>query len=99
MIGQEVTDNTQREVARELAKIEPTAVIDVNYIRLNKHKYIISLETRSGHYAPYIYDNRAYQRNQSTTSQMSQHRYEQLLLIGVNLIMLGIGYPQLWITQ
>lgn len=82
MVGQNVTDNTQQELARELAKIEPPAPaeIKIEYIELTHEKQLIVLHVSTGKYIPYTYDYRPFQRSQSTTTRMLQHRYEQLLL-------------------
>lgn len=80
IIGQDVTDNTRQEIAREIKKIEPSAEIDVSYTTIEKGKMIIILETNYGPHAPYIYDGRAYERTESSTGLMSQHKYEQLLV-------------------
>ena len=77
--GQDVTDNTKREIAHELAKIEPPAEI-INYMMLENAKYIIIIEASSNHHAPYVYAGCPYEREQSTTRRMPQHRYDQLLL-------------------
>lgn len=75
-----MTDSTKREIANELAKIEPPAEIKINYVLLEKAKYIIVMEVSSGRHAPYVYAGCPYEREQSTTKRMSQHRYDQLLL-------------------
>lgn len=83
ILGQEVTDNTRREIASHLAKIEPLAKSQVNiqYTAIGNEKYIITVIVEAGEHAPYMYDGRAFYRNQSTTSKMSQHGYEQLLMV------------------
>ena len=78
--GQEVTDHTKREIAHELTKIEPRVNIDIQYIPLDNQKQIIVLNVKKGPYCPYVYDGRPFQRNQSTTIRMTQHRYEQMLV-------------------
>ena len=47
---------------------------------MNKNKKIIVLEGPKGDQAPYAYDGRPYERNQSTTGRMAQQRYEQLIV-------------------
>lgn len=79
-IGQDVSDATRQEIAREIKKLQPAAEIQVSYLKLRNRKKIIVLETSSGQHAPYIYDGRAYERIESSTGLMSQHRYEQLLV-------------------
>lgn len=80
IVGQDVTDNTRQEIAREINKIEPTAQIEIFYVPIKGSKYVIVIEAESGIHAPYTYDGRAYERNQSTTGRMTQHGYEQLLV-------------------
>lgn len=80
LVGQDVTDNTRQEIAREIKKIEPATQIDVSYVTTKNNKYVIVLEVNHRKYAPYTYDGRPYERVESATSLMSQHRYEQLLV-------------------
>lgn len=80
VVGQTVSDNTKREIAKELAKIEPAPVVNVSYISINDNLQVIILSAPKGQHFPYVYDGRAFQRSQSTTAKMSQHRYEQLLI-------------------
>jgi ATP-dependent DNA helicase RecG len=79
MIGQDVTDSTQQEIANELKKMEPPAQIQVNYLLLSNKKQIIILQVSLGVHAPYIYDGRAFQRKLTSTQRMPQQRYDQLI--------------------
>lgn len=78
--GQHVSDATRKDIAKEISKIEPTASIEVNYIDIDKSKAVIAIHVETGDHAPYTYDNRPYQRDESKTNRMSQHRYEQLII-------------------
>lgn len=84
LLGQMVTDNTQQEIAKELAKIEPfPATVSVQYVALNDSddkRQIIVVSSPKGTELPYTYDGRAFYRSQSSTRKMSQTRYSQLLL-------------------
>ncbi len=80
IIGQDVTDNTRREIANEIKKIEPSAPINVSYLKTEKNKYIIAIQVAAGNHVPYVYDGRPYLRNESQLDKMSQHHYEQLLV-------------------
>jgi ATP-dependent DNA helicase RecG len=80
IVGQDVTDNTCLEIAREIKKIEPPAHIDIHYAPIKDGKFVIVLEMILSRHAPYIYDGRPYERVQSSTGLMSQHLYEQLLV-------------------
>ncbi|EHL32122.1 AlbA family DNA-binding domain-containing protein [Legionella drancourtii] len=78
--GQQVNDKTQQEIAREISKIEPKTSLNVHYIDVDENKQVIVIKCSAGKHIPYTYDGRSYERNQSTTERMSQHRYEQLII-------------------
>ncbi len=82
LVGQHVTDATRQEIAKEIKKLEPepTASINIDYINFEKNKVIIVMQVNCGDHSPYTYDGRAFQRNESTTSRMTQDGYEQLLV-------------------
>ncbi len=80
VVGQDVTDNTRREIAREKKKIEPTAPIDVHYVNIKENKFVVAIQVDAGEHSPYVYDGRPFQRDESETNRMSQHHYEQLLV-------------------
>jgi ATP-dependent DNA helicase RecG len=79
IIGQAVTDDTKRDIAHELRKIEPHVNITVKSTAIGTGKHVIALIVKSGKNKPYSYDGRAYMRNQSTTLQMPREVYIQLL--------------------
>lgn len=78
--GQDVSDTTRQEIAKETRKLEPSAHIKVKYVTVNGNKQVIILEVGPGNHAPYAYDGRAFERLQSSKGRMMQHRYEQLLI-------------------
>lgn len=80
LLGQSVADKTKKEITTEIKKIEPSAPIAVNYIKLDDAKYVIVIQVEPGNHSPYVYDGRPYQRQESETHKMSQHHYEQLLV-------------------
>lgn len=80
IVGQEVTDNTKREIAREINKIEPTASVKTHHIPVQENKFVIAIQVEAGEHVPYIYNHRPYKRDLSSTTKMSQHHYEQLLV-------------------
>ena len=79
-VGQNVTDNTKKELAKEIKKIEPKPHVDIAYIQLSPDKHVIVIHVPPGKHIPYAYDSRPFERNQSTTERMTQHRYEQLIV-------------------
>jgi ATP-dependent DNA helicase RecG len=80
LIGQSITDYTKQELANEIKKIEPNAQIEIHYVPLENNNQVIVLEVPPGKHTPYAYDGRPFERNQSTTERMTQHRYEQLIV-------------------
>ncbi|MBR5634693.1 MAG: putative DNA binding domain-containing protein [Prevotella sp.] len=83
IVGQQVTDNTRREIAHELTKIEPAISVEVEYVRVENTPdfYVIALhlDTAIHRDVPYVYDARPYYRVESTTKIMSQPMYQELL--------------------
>lgn len=82
ILGQDVTDNTRQEIAREIKKVEPPAQeqIEIHFVPVTANKVVIVFESHAGSHAPYTYDGRAFSRVQSSTTMMQQHLYEQLLV-------------------
>ncbi|MBI3661151.1 putative DNA binding domain-containing protein [Candidatus Acetothermia bacterium] len=82
IVGQQVSDKTQQEIANVLQKFEPPAPVEIKRIPLSRsHLELILLEAvPSGEALPFTLDGRPYQRVGTTTSVMPQERYQQLLL-------------------
>lgn len=67
IVGQQVTDKTKQELARELSRIEPKTSPELYYLNTGKDKQIIVIKTSAGEHKPYAYGGRPFERNQSTT--------------------------------
>jgi ATP-dependent DNA helicase RecG len=82
IIGQEISDKTRQAIANSISELEPSAQshITVKYFTIDKNQQIIAIEVSSGNHIPYTFDRRPFQRIQSSTSKMSQNRYEQLII-------------------
>lgn len=84
ILGQEVTDNTRKEIAREIAKIEPLIDLPVEYIDIPERPgyqvIAIHLDAPSYWDAPYTFDSRPYVRLESTTSVMPRDIFEDRLM-------------------
>ena len=80
-IGQDISDNSQQEIANEITKIEPFPnSLNIHYSPImNSSRKLIIISCQTGANAPYTYDGRAFYRNQSSTMRMPQLRYQQLL--------------------
>ena len=83
IIGQQVTDNTKKEIAVHLRKIEPSINVSVNYIKVSDKNdnvvIAIYFDPNTFTNAPYTYDGRAYYKLESTTSIMPRQMYEERL--------------------
>lgn len=82
IIGQEVADSTQQDIARMLERFEPPAPVETLIIPIGgSSKSLILLEApRVTEARPFTFDGRPYQRVGTSTSRMPQERYESLLL-------------------
>jgi ATP-dependent DNA helicase RecG len=87
IVGQVINDKTKQYIATELNKIEPRTKIDVKYVKVSGDRQAIAIFVNPGEDAPYMYDGRAYTRNQSTTIRMSKEEY---------LYLHNINNPTLW---
>ncbi len=83
VIGQIVTDNTRQEIAREIRKLEPAVNMVVEYIDVpnSEGKQLIIFNANKNIYgeAPYAFNGKPYYRLESTTMQMPQSMYNDML--------------------
>lgn len=82
IVGQEVTDKTQQEIARTLDRFEPPAPVQTRVVALSgTQRSVVVLQAPCiADARPFTYDGRPHQRVGTTTSRMPQDRYESLLL-------------------
>lgn len=81
MIGQQVSDKTQRDIAEELAKFEPSSRIEIERIEVKPGREVVVLSARpNAETMPCVFAGRPYQRVGSTTSPMPQETYQRLLM-------------------
>ncbi len=79
--GQQVSDNTMREVAAMLGRFEPPARIDMDRMDVGEGRTVIVLDAPSAReHAPFIFEGKPYRRVGSTTTVMAQDEYARLLL-------------------
>ncbi len=83
LIGQEISDQTKRNLADGLMRFEPTPKVDIQYFDLpGTDKKVISIYAEPAFaLRPFTYRGRAYSRIQSVTTTMSQATYAGLLLV------------------
>lgn len=82
IVGQEVADRTQQDIARVLDRFEPPAPVEHRVVPLpDSGSSVIVLEApKIADGRPFTYDGRPYQHVGTATSRMPQDRYERLLL-------------------
>lgn len=80
VVGQMVADSTLRDVARELAKLEPPANIAQTRVRIADVMEVLVLGAGAHGDSPYTYNGRPYRRVGTTTSVMPQALYQERLL-------------------
>ena len=84
ILGQQVTDNTRKEIAREFAKLEPLIDLPIEYIDVPDRSgcQVIALHLDAPSYwdTPYTYDNKPYMRIGSTTVVMPREVFEDRLM-------------------
>ncbi len=86
IIGQQVTDATQCELAQALAKFEPAIKVDVEYINIpespDNQVIVIYFNPFTPGTPPATFDGRAYYKLESTTSLMPRAMFEERLRLG-----------------
>jgi ATP-dependent DNA helicase RecG len=82
IVGQEVSDKTERDIASVLRRFEPPAPIKVGFVAVPRsdRKVIVLDAPPPADARPFTFDGRPYERIRTTTSVMAQERYESLLL-------------------
>ena len=86
VVGQDITDATLQDVAREIKKLEPAATIAQTVVPVAGSLRVLVLETTVAPGGPYVFDGRAYKRIGPTTSQMPQTEYQERLLVRTHVL-------------
>ena len=83
VLGQNVTDSTQREIAHEMTKIEPAISLPIQIIDIPERPgfSVIGIHSDAAKFgdAPYTYDGRPYYKVESTTVLMPRSMFEERL--------------------
>ncbi len=84
IVGQQVTDNTRREIAQALASLEPTVDVSAEYVdvpgsKVGNQIVAIHFEGRKDNHVPYTCNGRPYYKVESTTRQMPREMYDERL--------------------
>jgi len=87
LLGQDVSDRTQQEIAHIINSFEPSIDFNIDYVDLPNNKKVIVLMVYSmPDKIPYVFDGKPFQRIETSTSKMPQPRYQQLLLEKANTL-------------
>ncbi|TRZ92706.1 ATP-binding protein, partial [bacterium] len=79
--GQDVSDQTLRDIAQALDRFEPPVNVPVERLPFGKGREILVLRAKgTSDSVPFTFEGRPYERVGSTTRKMSQDTYERLLL-------------------
>jgi ATP-dependent DNA helicase RecG len=79
--GQEVSDQTLRDIAQAADRFEPPAHLSIGRVKVKAGREVVAVAVESGSDTrPFTYEGRAYERVGSTTRKMPQSKYEKLLL-------------------
>jgi ATP-dependent DNA helicase RecG len=79
--GQDVSDQTLRDIAQASDRFEPPAHFSIERIRVKTGREVIAVSVHSVPDAgPFTYESRPYERVGSTTRKMPQAKYERRLL-------------------
>ncbi len=80
IVGQQISDQTLREVAAELSRLEPLASVIQTRVKVTETLEVLMLDAAPPINAPHTYNGRPFRRVGPTTSQMPQGDYERRLI-------------------
>jgi ATP-dependent DNA helicase RecG len=80
ILGQDISDSSLQDVARDIGRLEPPAGIAQIRIAVKDGREVLILQTTDRAQAPYTYYARPFRRIGSTTSVMPQAEYDRRLL-------------------
>jgi ATP-dependent DNA helicase RecG len=79
--GQEVSDQTLRDIAQAADRFEPPARVSIHRVKAKPARDVIAIVVEGGReMGPFVYEGHAYERVSSTTRRMPQPKYEGLLV-------------------
>jgi ATP-dependent DNA helicase RecG len=80
LIGQEITDKTVADVAREMRDIEPPAFPTIERIPLQSGREVLAVLAERGARRPYVFRGEAYRRVGTTNRKLAREEYNRMLL-------------------
>ena len=82
VIGQDIADNTKRNIAEAINRLEPLAEVQLSYVAIpGSDKKVIALHVEDSRFErPFTYKGRPYYRVESMTTTMPQSIYNEFLM-------------------
>lgn len=80
VVGQQVSDRTIEEIARELGEIDPPVFPTIDRVSIGAGAEVLIIHARPGPNCPYSYRGHAYQRVGNTNQKLSRDQYNRILL-------------------
>lgn len=80
IVGQDVSEHTLEEVARELSEIDPPVFPSIERAPAPEGRYLVVVTVSQGMNRPYSYKGRSYRRVGNTTQRLSREEYHRMLL-------------------
>ena len=80
IVGQEMTDKTVADVAREMREIEPPVFPFIERTPLQSGREVLTVIVELGSRRPYAFRGQAYRRVGTTNRQLSHDEYNRMLL-------------------
>ena len=78
--GQDVSDRTIEELAREIREIEPPVYPSIERVSVDGGRQVDVVAVATGPNRPYSYKGKAYRRVGNTTQQLSRDGFDRMLL-------------------
>lgn len=78
--GQAVSDKTLRDVAATLSEIEPPVFPALQSVAIGHGQSVVVASVEKGHNRPYTFKGKSYRRVGSSTAEMDQAAYNEMLL-------------------
>jgi len=80
VLGQEISDKTRRDIARELSSIEPQVAIEPDVVPVEGARVALAFSVPGDRSGPYTYDGRPFVRQGPTTRPMEREAFEQRVI-------------------
>jgi len=80
ILGQNISERTIEELARELGGIDPPAFPSIERVNLTPERQLLVVTAHPGSGQPYSYRGHAYRRVGNTSQRLSRQEYNRILL-------------------